>query len=71
VNSSLCYGWVIHRRLAPRFHGFRYRIGMLYLDLDEQDLLLGLSPLLGASRLAPLCWRKPITCQPGLVAVSP
>lgn len=58
MNSSLCYGWVSHRRLAPRFHGFRYRSAMLYLDLDEQDLLLGLSPLLGASRLAPLCWRE-------------
>jgi DUF1365 family protein len=31
---------------------------MLYLDLDEQQLLLGLSPLLGATRLAPLCWRE-------------
>ncbi|MDQ0121202.1 DUF1365 family protein [Pseudomonas lini] len=58
MNSSLCYGWVSHRRLAPRFHGFRYRSGMFYLDLDEQEQLLGLSPLLGASRLAPLCWRE-------------
>jgi DUF1365 family protein len=31
---------------------------MFYLDLDEQQQLLGLSPLLGASRLAPLCWRE-------------
>jgi DUF1365 family protein len=31
---------------------------MLYLDLDEQQLLLGLSPLLGATRLAPLSWRE-------------
>ena len=58
MSSSLCYGWVSHRRLAPRFHGFRYRSGMFYLDLDEQERLLGLSPLLGASRLAPLCWRE-------------
>ena len=35
MNSSLCYGWVSHRRLAPRFHGFRYRSGMFYLDLDH------------------------------------
>lgn len=58
MNSSLCYGWVSHRRLAPRLHAFRYRSGMFYLDLDEQQQLLGLSPLLGASRLAPLCWRE-------------
>ncbi|KQZ91555.1 MULTISPECIES: DUF1365 domain-containing protein [unclassified Pseudomonas] len=58
MNSSLCYGWVSHRRLMPRYHGFRYRSAMLYLDLDEQQLLLGLSPLLGATRLAPLSWRE-------------
>ena len=43
MNSSLCVGWVSHRRLAPRPHAFRYRIGMFYLDLDEQALLTGLS----------------------------
>jgi DUF1365 family protein len=42
----------------PRYHGFRYRSAMLYLDLDEQQLRLGLSPLLGATRLAPLSWRE-------------
>jgi hypothetical protein len=42
----------------PRPHAFRYRIGMFYLDLDEQPWLLGLSRWLGRSRLAPLCWRE-------------
>ena len=58
MNSSLCYGWVSHRRLTPRPHRFRYRIGMFYLDLDEQSRLLGLSRWLGHSRLSPLCWRE-------------
>lgn len=58
MNSSLCRGWVSHRRLTPRPHAFRYRIGMLYLDLTEQPWLLGLSRWLGHSRLAPLCWRE-------------
>lgn len=58
MNSSLCTGWVSHKRLTPRPHAFRYRIGMFYLDLDEQPWLLGLSRWLGRSRLAPLCWRE-------------
>jgi len=58
VNSSLCHGWVSHRRLAPRPHAFGYRIGMFYLDLAEQAQLPGLSRWLGRSRLAPLCWRQ-------------
>ncbi|HHJ1299160.1 DUF1365 domain-containing protein [Pseudomonas sp. P1B16] len=58
MNSSLCLGWVSHRRLTPRRHAFRYRIGMFYLDLDEQTWLLKLSLWLGRWRLAPLCWRE-------------
>lgn len=58
MNSCLCHGWVSHRRLGPRAHGFRYRIGMFLVDLDEQPRLLGLSPWLGTSRLAPLSWRE-------------
>ncbi|MCU1732319.1 MULTISPECIES: DUF1365 domain-containing protein [unclassified Pseudomonas] len=58
MNSSLCHGWVSHRRLTPRVHAFRYRVGMLYVDLDEQPQLLGLSRWLGTSLLAPLSWRE-------------
>ncbi len=58
MNSSLCPGWVSHRRLGPRPHAFRYRIGMFYVDLDEQAWLLGLSRWIGHGRLAPLSWRE-------------
>lgn len=58
MNSSLCLGWISHRRLTPRRHAFRYRIGMFYVDLDEQAWLMGLSRWLGRWRLAPLCWRE-------------
>lgn len=58
MNSSLCHGWLNHRRLTPGLHAFRYRIGMFYLDLDELPQLLNLSRWLGRSRLAPLCWRE-------------
>src|SRR5690606_8327246 len=58
VNSALYHGWVSHRRFSPRAHAFRYRIGMLYLDLDEQEQVLGLSPLAGRSRFAPFAFRE-------------
>ncbi|WDY55982.1 DUF1365 domain-containing protein [Pseudomonas sp. PSKL.D1] len=53
MTSSLCHGWVSHRRSSPRPHAFRYRIGMFYLDLAEDPALL-----LGRKRFAPLCWRE-------------
>jgi DUF1365 family protein len=33
--SSIYTGWVMHRRLWPRRHRFRYRAWWLLLDLDE------------------------------------
>lgn len=58
MNSALYSGWISHRRFAPKHHAFRYRIGLLYLDLDEQDAVLGLSPLVGSSRFAPFSFRQ-------------
>jgi uncharacterized protein len=58
VNSALYSGWIVHRRFSPKAHDFRYRIGLLYLDLDEQAAVLGLSPLAGNSRFAPFSFRQ-------------
>ncbi|MFW9082754.1 DUF1365 domain-containing protein [Pseudomonas sp. P2757] len=58
MNSALYSGWIAHRRFAPRRHEFRYRIGLLYLDLAEQDAVFGLSPLAGHSRFAPFSFRE-------------
>lgn len=58
MNSSLCDGWVSHRRFAPCPHTFRYPVGMLYLDLAELERVLHISRLLRSWRLAPLCWRE-------------
>ena len=58
MHSALYSGWVQHRRFAPRSHSFRYRMGLLYLDLDEQQQVLGLSPLAGAGRWAPFAFRE-------------
>jgi DUF1365 family protein len=38
-HSSLCEGYVHHRRVAPRLHEFRHKLKMIWLDLDETDQL--------------------------------
>ena len=35
VKSALYPGWVMHRRLRPRHHAFKYRVFAMLLDLDE------------------------------------
>jgi DUF1365 family protein len=37
VQSCLYHGSVRHRRHEPAGHAFRYRLSLLYLDLDETD----------------------------------
>ena len=39
LGSSLYVGSVMHRRLRPRRHDFRYRAFWMLLDLDELDEL--------------------------------
>lgn len=34
-NSAIYEGLVTHHRFAPKPHGFRYKVFMMYLDLDE------------------------------------
>ena len=58
MNSALYSGWIAHRRFTPKAHAFRYRIGLLYLDLSEEQHVLGLSPLAGRSRFAPFGFRQ-------------
>jgi DUF1365 family protein len=58
MNSALYSGWIGHRRFAPKRHEFRYRIGLIYLDLDEQDTVFGLSPMASRSRFAPFSIRE-------------
>lgn len=35
TRSAIYEGAVVHRRVGPRAHEFRYRLFMMYLDLDE------------------------------------
>ncbi len=34
-TSAIYEGWVMHRRLTPRHHRFKYRVFSVLLDLDE------------------------------------
>lgn len=58
MNSALYSGWIAHRRFTAKGHAFRYRIGLLYLDLSEQEQVLGLSPFAGRGRFAPFSLRQ-------------
>jgi DUF1365 family protein len=51
-------GWVSHRRFRPRRHGFRYRVGMIYVDLDQLPELLERPPWWSARRPAPAWFRR-------------
>ena len=33
--SALYEGWVMHRRLSPKHHRFKYRVFAMLLELDE------------------------------------
>lgn len=50
--SAIYEGTVRHRRFAPAEHTFRYRVFMLYIDLDEIDSLFAGVPAWSAKRPA-------------------
>jgi DUF1365 family protein len=49
-GSALYTGWVMHRRLRPRPHSFRYRVFSLLVDLEDLPRL--------DSRLKLFAWNK-------------
>lgn len=55
MNSAIYTGIVRHRRLTPVLHHFRYKVFMMYLDLDELTDVFALSRLWSGSRPA-LAW---------------
>ena len=50
LQSCLYFGQVMHKRLRPFSHGFRYRVFSLFLDLDELPRLTHRLPLLSHNR---------------------
>jgi len=53
MHSAIYQGVLRHRRFQPRAHRFSYRTFMMYLDLDELDQVLALSPLWSRKRFRP------------------
>lgn len=59
MSASAVYeGWIRHRRFEPIEHDFRYRLFLLYLDLDELPEALDPFPLWSARRRAPARFRR-------------
>jgi uncharacterized protein len=56
--SAVYEGWVRHRRMRPVEHSFRYRVFMMYVDLDELPGLFDGVPLWSARRPAPAWFRR-------------
>lgn len=56
--SAVYEGWVRHRRFEPVEHSFRYRLFLMYLDLDELPAVLDPYPLFSARRRAPARFRR-------------
>jgi uncharacterized protein len=52
MHSRIYTGWVEHRRTAPHDNRFRYRLFMMYLDLDELPRLFNGTPFWSARRPA-------------------
>src|SRR6185312_13486630 len=57
-KSCLYTGWIRHRRFGPAKNAFRYRLFMLYLDLDELPGLFKRFWLWSARRPAPAWFRR-------------
>jgi len=59
MSASAVYeGWIRHRRFEPIEHDFRYRLFLMYLDLDELPGLLDHYPLFSARHPAPARFRR-------------
>lgn len=59
MSASAVYeGWIRHRRFEPVEHSFRYRLFLMYLDLDELPAALDPYPLFSARRPAPARFRR-------------
>ncbi len=59
MSASAVYeGWVRHRRFEPVEHSFRYRLFLMYLDLEDLPQALDPYPLFSARRPAPAHFRR-------------
>lgn len=58
MKSRLYTGILRHRRHAPKFHSFQYRVFMPYLRLDELESVFSLSRWWSTSRFSPARLRR-------------
>ena len=58
LHSAIYTGWLRHRRYSPREHAFKYRVFMMYLDLDELDQVFSKTPLWSTRFWAPVNYRR-------------
>ncbi len=58
MQSCIYRGWVRHRRFGAPEHDFRYRLFMVFLNLEELDRLRGRLLLWSARRFAPVRFRR-------------
>lgn len=58
MKSGLFRGWVGHRRFKPKFHSFRYKVFMCYLDLDELDEVFSQSLFWSRSAFSPARFKR-------------
>ena len=54
MNSKIYVGEVMHSRLAPVKHSFRYPVYFYAFDLDELSQLAASTPLFGYNQLRPV-----------------
>lgn len=65
MNSAIYTGIVRHRRLTPVLHHFRYKVFMMYLDLDELPSVFAGRWLWSSSRPALAWFRRSDFLAPG------
>ncbi len=65
MNSKIYVGEVMHSRLAPVKHSFRYPVYFYAFDLDELSLLAASTPLFGYNQLRPVALHDRDYLAPG------
>ena len=58
MHSAIYQGYLRHRRFTPHAHRFTYQVFMMYLDLDELDTVLGLSPFWSTKAWRPVRFQR-------------
>ena len=58
MKSAIYQGYLRHRRFSPKAHRFTYPVFMVYLDLDELEQLLSLSPFWSRKAFRPARFQR-------------